>query len=66
MPAEEWSHKVGGAKDIEAAGEDATCNAVKGREIPGYLRAVDGQMGGVWAEATLGDEEFVGVCGGDL
>lgn len=71
MPSEERGDEVGGAKDIETAGEDGAGDAGEGGAVPGYLRAVDGEVRGDGAVETLAFEDAVGgllfyccCCGG--
>jgi len=45
MPAEERGDEVGGAKDVDRSGEGGACDAVEGAAVPGYLRAIDGEVG---------------------
>ena len=73
MPAEEWRDEVGGAEDVEAAAQDGARDTVQGGEDPGYLGAVDAEMGGDRAVEALGSENRVGVgfggglgCGGSV
>lgn len=71
MPARQRRDEVGGAEDVEAAAEDAARDAVERRSVPGYLRAVDGEVRGDGAVAALGGEDLLRVgrleglgCGG--
>lgn len=64
--SDKWADKVGEAEDVETAGHKRASNTVKSRGVPGYLRAVDGEVGRGWAVAALLDEDFVGVFWGDV
>lgn len=63
MPAEQGRDEVGGAEDVEAAGEDGAGNAVQPGQEPGYLRTVDLQVGGDGAVEALRGEDRVRVGG---
>jgi hypothetical protein len=66
VPAEVGSDEVGGAEGVEAAGEDAAGDAVEGGEVPGDLRAVDGEVRGDGAVETLfGEDSVLGVLLGE-
>ena len=54
MPAEEGRDEVGGAEDVDSAGEGGTGDAVEGAGVPGYLGAVDGEVGGDLGVLVLG------------
>ena len=64
--ADQWANEVGEAEDVETAGEDGAGDTVQGGGVPGYLWAVDGEVGGGWTVAALLDENFVGVFWGEL
>lgn len=64
--SDKWADKVGEAEDVETAGHKRAGDAVESRGVPGYLRAVDGEVGGCWAVATLLNEDFVGVFWGNV
>lgn len=60
MPAQQRRDEVGGAKEVEGAGEGDAGEAVQARRVPGYLRPVDGEMRGDGTVAALVGEEGVG------
>lgn len=64
--SDKWADKVGEAEDVEAAGHQGAGDTVEGRGIPGYLWAVDGEVGGGWAVATLLDENLIRIFWGDV
>ena len=64
--SDKWADKVGEAEDIETTGHKRAGDTVESRGVPGYLRAVDGEVGGGWAVAALLDEDFVGVFWRDV
>lgn len=64
MPSDQRTHQVGGAEEVEAAGEEGGGDAVEGGAVPGYLGAVDCEVRGDGAETALGGEDGVGVGGG--
>lgn len=66
VPAEDGSDEVRDAEEVEGPGEDAPGDAVECGQVPCYLRAVDGEMGGGGTVLALLDEDFVGVGGGEL
>ncbi len=63
MPSDQRTHQVGGAEEVEAAGEEGGGDAVEGGAVPGYLGAVDCEVRGDGAETALGGEDGVGVGG---
>jgi hypothetical protein len=66
MPSENRRYEVCGTENIHSTGESSACDAVETGHVPGYLWAVDGEVGGCWAVLSLGDEDLVGVLGGHL
>jgi len=66
VPSEGWCDEVREAKDVEAAAEDGACDAVECGAVPGYLWAVDGEMGCDGAvEALFCEDLRGGFFGGD-
>lgn len=65
VPAHQRRHQVGGAEGVKAPAEDGARDAVECGGVPGYLRAVDGEVWGYGPVATLGDEDCLGVGGFD-
>ena len=61
MPAKQRGHHVGGAEDVEAAGEDGARDAVHDGCVPCYLGLVDGEVWGDGAVEALFDEDGVAV-----
>ena len=65
VPAEQRGDEVGGAEDVEAAGESGARDAVHDGQDPWDLGLVDGEVGGVGPVLALGDEDGVAfVFGG--
>lgn len=54
MPAKQGGDDVGGGEEVDGAAEEGPGDSVEPREVPGYLRFVDGEVGGDGAEETLG------------
>ena len=66
MPAEQWRYQVGEAEDVEGTGEGDARDAVEGGGDPGYLRLVDGEVGGDGAVEALFREDRVAFGVGDV
>ena len=56
MPSQSGSCQICEAEEVETATEDDASDAIKDRAVPGNLRSVDGQMGGIGSlEALFGE-----------
>lgn len=66
MPAKERGDKIRGSEDVESARENGAREAVHDGVYPGYLGFVDLEVGTAGAVFALGDEDFVGVGGGEF
>ena len=71
MPSKERRHEVCSTENVETPAKDGAGDAGKGGAVPGYLRAVDGEMRGDGAVETLFFEDGIGSvvfdglgCGG--
>ena len=68
MPAEEGGDEVEGAVGVDHGGQGCARDAIEGAAVPGYLGAIDREMGGDGAVEALGGEDFLagglGHCGG--
>lgn len=64
--SDKWADKVGEAEYVETARHKSAGNTVESGGVPGYLRAVDGEVGGGWAVTALLDEDLVRVLWGDI
>lgn len=62
VPAERRGDEVGGAEGIDGTGEDAACDTIQGRQVPGYLWAVDGEVRADGADAPLRCEDLLALC----
>jgi hypothetical protein len=62
VPAEGGRNQVERAVGVEATAEDAAGDTVQRRQIPGNLRAVDGEMRRDGAVQTLLSEDVVVGC----
>lgn len=49
VPAEVGRDEIEGAVDVEDTADGAAGDAVQSGEVPGYLRTVDGEVGGYGA-----------------
>ena len=65
MPTQQRGDKVGGAKEVEGAGEREAGDAVQAGGVPSYLRTVDGEVRGDGPVAALGGEDGVRFVLGD-
>ena len=64
VPAQQRRGQVRGPEDVDPARERAARDAVQRRQVPGHLRAVDGQVRADGSVEPLGGEDGVGVGGG--
>lgn len=62
-PSRDAGEEVEDAKTIQADGEDESGDAVKAGVYPGYLGAVDGEVGGDGTVEALVDEDLGGSGG---
>ena len=66
MPAQQWGYQVGEAEEVEGTGEGDSRDAVQRGGDPGYLRLVDGEVGGDGSVEALFGEDRVAFGVGDV
>jgi hypothetical protein len=66
IEAQHWCNEVGDSKNVEGSRKHDPGDAGETRGVPGYLRAIDAQVGSNWAEFALCDEDLLRIRGGEL
>ena len=61
MPSRQRRDQICSTEDVDSARANTACDAVQGRENPGDLRLIDGEMGGSGSIQSLCFEDLEGV-----